>query len=374
MPVHKRIEWVAKLLLALVASALLWRPGRKAAARAALAGAVRRVLLVRIDDRVGEALLTTPLIGALAGRQERTEVHVLAHPKVARVLDGLPGLTRVIAFDRRRLWLGPWAPGIRAQRRERYDAVVNCANWEVPSVTSALVSRLVAAKVPVIGPAVWPIGRLMDVAVAALPGTTNELAQRRRLLAPLGADGELSPLRFRAPRVGPELEQLVAEVGGAPHAVVNPGGRLGWRRIPPEAFAAAARALSEAGRRPLITWGPGEEALAREVAAHAPGAFVAPPTSLDELAALMAAAGLTVCNNTGPMHLSVAVGAPTLALFLKMDPARWGHAEPPHHVVDLTPFAATGTDLGARVREETLAFAARVAAHGPRRAAGFHQA
>jgi ADP-heptose:LPS heptosyltransferase len=67
-----------------------------------------------------------------------------------------------------------------------------------------------------------------------------------------------------------------------------------------------------------------------------PGAQLAPPTDLDGLAALLAAAGCTVCNNSGPMHLSVAVGAPTLALFLKMDPERWGYLEQPHAVVDLT--------------------------------------
>ena len=67
-----------------------------------------------------------------------------------------------------------------------------------------------------------------------------------------------------------------------------------------------------------------------------PGTRLAPPTDLDGLAALLATAGCTVCNNSGPMHLSVAVGAPTLALFLKMDPERWGYREPPHAVLDLT--------------------------------------
>jgi ADP-heptose:LPS heptosyltransferase len=80
----------------------------------------------------------------------------------------------------------------------------------------------------------------------------------------------------------------------------------------------------------------------------APGAQLAPPTDLDGLAALLAAAGCTVCNNSGPMHLSVAVGAPTLALFLKMDPDRWGYRESPHAVLDLTPVI----DVPARAAEE----------------------
>ena len=59
--------------------------------------------------------------------------------------------------------------------------------------------------------------------------------------------------------------------------------------------------------------------------AACPGAVRAPPTSLDQLAALMRGARVTVCNNTGPMHLAVAVGCPTLALFLHMEVERWGH-------------------------------------------------
>ena len=97
----------------------------------------------------------------------------------------------------------------------------------------------------------------------------------------------------------------------------------------PELFGVAGRALVQLGRAVLVAWGPGEEELARTVVGAIPGAQLAPPTNLDGLAALLAAARCTVCNNSGPMHLSVAVGAPTLALFLRMDPERWGYRAPP---------------------------------------------
>jgi ADP-heptose:LPS heptosyltransferase len=165
-------------------------------------------------------------------------------------------------------------------------------------------------------------------------------------------------MSFRAPKVSEQFRAWLEAGSGSPRAVVNPGGRLGWRRIPPEAFASAARALIASGRNPIVTWGPGEEELARTVVALAPGAQLAPPTSIDELAALMRSAGLTVCNNTGPMHLSVAVGAPTLGLFLRMDMARWGHPHPPHRMVDLTPVVDSGANLEARIFEEVRDFAA----------------
>ena len=325
----KAIEGFAKTVLAVVASALLWRPWRRWRKLAK----VKRLALVRVDDRVGEALLVTPLLEALAGRYE---VDVVVHERCKRVLHGHPRVHQVHVLDRTALALGAFAPGIARLRRERYDAVVNCSNWEVQSVTGALVSRLIAGKGIVIGPAVGAAGLLMDVAVPASAETQSEVQQRLRLLAPLGIDTPAASLSFRNPQHSQAIEPFLARARETPHAVVNPGGRVDWRRVPSRIFSAACRALLAQGRTPIVTWGPGEEDLARVVVAEAPGAELAPPTSLDDLAALMRACGLTVCNNTGPMHLSVAVGARTIALFLNMPPERWGHQQAPHRVVALS--------------------------------------
>jgi ADP-heptose:LPS heptosyltransferase len=365
MPWYKRLESWAKLTLALVAAALLWRPGRRRPPGAP-PPTPRKLLLVRPDNRVGEALLTTPLLQTLKALPNAPQVHVLVHAKVARALAGHPSADAIIAFDRRRLWLGALAPGIRALRRERYDTVVDCANWDAPSVTSALVSRLVGPQAVVIGPRVWPVSLLHSVSVTARADTRHEATQRAHLLTALVPGPILHTLSFREPQISDSFREYLRREAQGPCAVVNPGGRLGWRRIPPEAFAAASRALLAAGRVPIVTWGPGEEALAQTVVQGAPGARLAPPTNLDELASLMRAAGLTVTNNTGPMHLSVAVGAPTLGLFFRIDMERWGHSYPPHRMVDLTPIAEAGSGLEERVFEEVRAFAAQLGAGSSR--------
>jgi len=347
----KRLEIIGKRLLAIVVALLLWRPGRKARARARLTG-MRRVLLVRIDERVGEALLTTPLFRALKSLPKPPIVEVLVHPRVARVLEGHPEIDVLRTFHpRERLW-GPLSKSIRALRRERFDVVVNCASWADPSVGPAIVSRLIGAHGVVVGPAVKPVGALSDVAVEPRTDTRHEARQRLHLLSPLGVTDESVPLSFRPLPADPVVQAVRADVGGRPYAVVNPGGRLGVRRVPPEVFRAAARLLVEHGVVPLVTWGPGEEALARETAQDLPGARIAPPTTIDQLAALMSAAALTVCNNTGPMHLSVAVGTPTLAFFLNMEMGRWGHPDAPHRMVDLTPCVDRAAAAEAAVRAQ----------------------
>lgn len=327
----KRLEWVGKILFAVLVAALAWRPGRRARARARLAQ-VRRVLLVRIDNRVGEALLTTPVVDRLAGRG--LEVHVLVHPKVRRVLEGHPRVAKLWSFEKR------WGV-LRALRAERFDAVVNCGNWDLESVTSAVVARLAGGAGAVLGPANFPSGWLMDVPVPAREGTRSEAEQRSHLVAPLSPSMGPARLSFR--------ESAPFSVVEGRYAVVNPGGRLGFRRVAPELFAVAAKALLARGVTPVVTWGPGEEALVDQVCAECAGAVRAPPTTLDELASLMRGAVLSVTNNTGPMHLAVAVGCPTVALFLRMELERWGHPYPPHAMVDLTPVVEAGGDVAVVV-------------------------
>jgi heptosyltransferase III len=344
--VLKRLEKWGKLWVAVAAAVLLWRPWRRRWAGKALR-APRRVLLVRIDPRVGEALLTTPLFRALRRLPNRPEVHVLVHRQVARVLRAHPDIDVLHELPSRDRLLGLFSKRLRSGRSFRFDVVVNCANWDAPSVGPAIVSRLLAPRAAVIGPDVSPVRHLHDFPVARLPDTRSEVRQRVHLLAPLGVDEGDPSLTFRPTTEDGTVRGVLTALGGAPFAVVNPGGRLGLRRVAPAVFSAAARALAEAGLVPVITWGPGEEELARRCASAVPGAILSPPTSIDQLAALMRRARLTVCNNTGPMHLSVAVGTPTLALFLRIEMERWGHPYPPHRMLDLTD-ASDPNDEAAR--------------------------
>lgn len=321
MGVLKRLEWYLKNGAAVLVAAFCWRPWRRAEISTRLGKQHQRVMLVRIDNRIGEALLTTALIDVL--HQAGHEVHLLTHPKVRRVLEGHPSV--------KKLWdYLPRVSLLWALRAQQFDVVINCGNWDVESVTSAVVARLIGKTSVVLGPANFPSGWLMDVPVSARVDTRSELLQRVHLASPLIASPQHPRLSFRS-----TSSFSVPGIQGA-FAVVNPGGRLGFRRIPPALFAVAARALLQRGIVPLITWGPGEEALAQAVCADCPGAVCAPLTSIEQLAALLRQAVVCVCNNTGPMHLAVAVGCPTLALFLHMEVERWGHPSAPHQMLDLT--------------------------------------
>lgn len=111
---------------------------------------------------------------------------------------------------------------------------------------------------------------------------------------------------------------------GKPVAAINPAASLTRKLWPVERYAAVADRLVDAfGIVPLLIWGPGEEKLVEGVQSRMKRqAFLAPPTTIKELACLLGKCRLYLGNDSGPMHLAAAMGCAVVGLFGPIDPAR----------------------------------------------------
>lgn len=99
-----------------------------------------------------------------------------------------------------------------------------------------------------------------------------------------------------------------------PYALLVPGAapHRPEKRWPVEGFAAVAGALSARGITPVVVGTAAEATLAAAI----PGAIdLTGRTNLLELGAVASGAALAVGNDTGPMHLAAALGAPSVVLF-----------------------------------------------------------
>jgi heptosyltransferase-1 len=115
-----------------------------------------------------------------------------------------------------------------------------------------------------------------------------------------------------------------APVGAAEAVALLPGTGGRGKTWPARSFAAlAARAIGR-GLPVTVLWGPGERSLAESIVAACPRATLAPPTSLLELAALLARCAAVVGGDTGPVHLAASLAVPTVAVFVATDPERNG--------------------------------------------------
>ena len=128
----------------------------------------------------------------------------------------------------------------------------------------------------------------------------------------------------------PDLSFLAADLAAfdlpPDTALLVPGGsahRPG-KRWPAAHYAALARHLLESGVTPLLLGAEAERSEIAEIAAAAPGARdLCGRTDLPALTALGRGARLAVGNDTGPMHLIAAAGAPSLVLYSQdSDPAK----------------------------------------------------
>ncbi|MFN2385369.1 MAG: glycosyltransferase family 9 protein, partial [Thermoanaerobaculia bacterium] len=107
--------------------------------------------------------------------------------------------------------------------------------------------------------------------------------------------------------------------------ILAPGAAWSWtKRWPPETFGGLARGLLSEGSAVVIVIGPGEEELARRVneAAGVPLPVLGAALDPLELAALLSLGSVVVGNDSGPLHLAAAAGAPVVALFGPTDPGR----------------------------------------------------
>lgn len=117
------------------------------------------------------------------------------------------------------------------------------------------------------------------------------------------------------------VRSLVPE--GEAYAVLNPGAsrRQAYKKPPAPLFAAAAETLAARNIRPIVVYGPGEEADAESVVAGSNGvARRAPATTLKSLAALLHGARVFVGGDSGPLHLACGVGCPVVGLYGPTDP------------------------------------------------------
>lgn len=103
---------------------------------------------------------------------------------------------------------------------------------------------------------------------------------------------------------------------------INPGGGWDIKRWPPEKFGKLADELiSRFGVGVILLWGPGEESILEAVktAMESPPTTI-PETTLEELGAFISHCRLIVSNDSGPMHMAVALDIPTVGIFGPTNP------------------------------------------------------
>lgn len=293
----------------------------------------RRILVVRLGA-IGDVARVLPMLAGLRARFPGAEIDWVVQSKAADLLRGHPQIARlwVVPFRSWREALTARAWRLRQEMRSRrYDLVLDFQGMIKGAVWA------VAAG----GPAVrvgWGPGHAQNLAwlwyhgVRTPPGRrVNRHLRHRSLVDWLGApDVPGTPPPWPASQAGPLdafLDGIVEEP--RPWILAYPGSsRSGsHKRWDPDRLRQALAAIRErAGGTVLVGWGPAEEEEARELARGIAGARLIPPTTIPQLAMVLARCDLYVGMDTGPMHVAALVGTPTVGVFGRSDPEIHGPA------------------------------------------------
>ena len=284
--------------------------------------APRDILYINVS-RIGDTLLVTPAVRAVATRWPQARIHLLAHPKREEVLRHLPFVHRTGHIEKGRARLMGRLPG------RRYDLAFVC-NFDAPLIEYALrvADRVVAFRQPddalnrrlyqaVEHPALQTVHavdiQLMLPASVGVPPAGKALAYR---VTP--AEAEWASRFLAEARVSDRHPLVGLQVASFPTKA--------YRDWPPAHFSEQCRRIIAQcpGAHFLIFGGDLEKerttALATELGAAA--TLCAGRLSLRETAALMNRTDVYVGVDTGPTHLMGALHRPMVALYHGYSPSR----------------------------------------------------
>lgn len=279
------------------------------------------ILVINVS-RIGDTLLVTPALRAIAGAYPDADISVLCHPNRAEVLRHLPFVTRVASITKRTALFKGWLN----TRRFDYAFVYG---FDKPLVNYALrvAKRVIAFK--------QGMTRLDEQLYRAVdvPAFQSEhsVLQLLRLPAAIG----IAPAGLRiAYHVTPKEEEwaqrriLVDVPRGAGPVVglqVASFHTKSYRDWPIQHFAEATQRLGQAWPRAhfLIFGGAAERVRTEWLAQHLGdrATHYAGRLTLRETAALMSRIDLYVGVDTGPTHIMSAFDRPLVGLYHCFSPS-----------------------------------------------------
>jgi heptosyltransferase III len=291
--------------------------------------AASRILVVSLR-RIGDALLTTPLIRSLRRAWPDAKIDVLAYASPAGIIEGNPDINRVIVAPARPTIAETAA--LVSRLFKRYHLAVSTQPGDRPTAFAVLAGRTHAGLTDAAGPR---LGYLIKRAL--LHRSVGDAANIHRVDQMLRLADALGIPRV-AEMVGPAAAPLEAIPAG-PFAVIHAAPMFRYKQWTAAGWRALAAGLRDRGLEVIAVSGPGE-AERRYLDGVWQGAVTIRQFSWPQNVALLSRTRVYVGTDTSITHLAAATGCPTLALFGPMDPRVWG----PWPVGGLdAPWQASGT-------------------------------
>jgi heptosyltransferase-3 len=273
-----------------------------------------RILVVALR-RIGDVLLTTPLIRSLRRNWPGANIDILVFAGTTGILEGNPDINSVIAMPAR-----PTAfESLRLAARlwKRYDLALSTQGGDRPTAFALMAGCTHVGLIPTSGPTLAAaVKRRALHRGAPADESIHRVEQMLRLADALGISRVPELVAPMAPDAA-----LPAPIGE--YAVIHAAPMFRYKQWTRDGWRALADGLMRRGITVVATCGP--EASERTVVEELwQGLATIYQLPWQQLASLLSQARLYVGPDTSVTHLAAAVGCPTVALFGPTDPRIWG--------------------------------------------------
>lgn len=320
---------------------------------------MRSILLFKLRH-IGDVLLTTPAIRLLRQAYPKAHITMVVNKGTDDVLLHNPHLNRIVTIDREMVKGVPFHKRLRyewgvlkALRECCYDLSVDFDSGERAAFLSLLsrVSTRVGFRYQR-GPRRQIFHRQVNIEGSPHTAERNlTLIEKAVGLVRKNDRLELYTASEEDRRMALWLRKH--RLSGKDLVIIHPGARFWFKRWPAKKWASLLDILQgELGLSVVITGGGREMEDVRAILLRmkTPAYSIAGQTTVLELAALIKKATLFIGNDSGPMHISAAMGTPVIALFGPTDPSVWKPWGTGHVVISkqvpCSPCKVTHCDMG----------------------------
>ncbi|RMG01505.1 MAG: lipopolysaccharide heptosyltransferase II [Nitrospirae bacterium] len=288
-------------------------------------------ILIRSVNWIGDAVMTLPAIRAIREGHRGDFISLLGKEWVLPLFEKDPNIDALITYSSSFKGIKGKFFGARVLKKESFRRAILLQN----AIDAAILSFL--AGIPErMGYARDGRGFLLTSGVRI----NSELLKYHHILYYLELLRELGyGSTFRIPWIYLDHEEReeglrrITELR-RPVILLNPGAAYGSaKRWPIENFTRLSEmVINDLGGSIVITGSKSEMEIGKSITSKIPGELKAENTILDlsgrttlrELITVISAVDLVVTNDSGPMHITYAVGTPLVALFGSTDPALTG--------------------------------------------------
>jgi len=283
---------------------------------------IEKILVVRQDSRVGNLVIMTPLIRGLKTAFPGARLDVLVSEGYEDVLADFPDIDRFVVFKKQGARLCPWSYPlfVAGLRKESYDLAVDVSDGRHFSFNNVLLTALSGARYS-LGYDREEAGSFLNLIVPVPPDDIHMADAVFGLAGFLSPEAAAPPMSFYTSDDDKAFAQQWLKECGInefdAYFVVHPGGR-GKKQWGTGHFAELIdRIAHDVGVRMVVIGGRAEDDLIETIVDGTESPFeILQDVTVGQMAAVIERCDMFVSNDTGPMHVAVALNRPTVGIFI----------------------------------------------------------